>query len=74
MKDGESSVVTGLIDMNDSRSINGYPFLGQVPGLGYGSSVHNKNIAEDELLVVITPHILRLADQTPFAMELPPSH
>jgi len=31
-------------------------------------------VAEDELLVVITPHILRLSNQTPFAMELPPSH
>ena len=58
----------------NSRSINGYPFLGQVPGLGYGASVHNKNVSEDELLIVITPHILRLADQAPFAMELPPAH
>ena len=74
VKDGESSVVTGLIDMSDTRSINGYPFLGQVPGLSYGTSVRNKNVAEDELLVVITPHILRLSNQTPFAMELPPSH
>lgn len=74
VKDGESSVVTGLIDMNDSRSINGYPFLGRVPGLNYGTAVHDKNVTEDELLVVITPHIVRLADQTPFAMELPPAH
>jgi len=74
VRDGESSVVTGLIDMSDTRSINGYPFLGQVPGLSYGTSVRNKNVAEDELLVVITPHILRLSNQTPFAMELPPSH
>ena len=74
VKDGETSVVTGLIDMNDSRSINGYPFLGQVPGLGYGASVHNKNVTEDELLITITPHILRLADQAPLALELPPAH
>ncbi len=74
VKDGETSVVTGIIDMNDSRSISGYPFLGQVPGLGYSASVHNKNVTEDELLIVITPHILRLADQTPFALELPPAH
>ncbi len=74
VKDGESSVVTGIIDMSDTRDINGYPFLGQIPGLGYGASVHNKNVAQDELLVVITPHILRLSNQTPFAMELPPSH
>jgi len=74
LKDGESSVITGMIDMNDTRSINGYPFLGQIPGLGYGASVHNKNVTQDELLVVITPHILRLPDRTPFAVELPPNH
>ncbi len=74
MKNGESSVITGLIDMNDTRSINGYPFLGTVPGLNYGAALHNKNVSEDELLVVITPHVLRLPDQQSFAVELPPSH
>jgi hypothetical protein len=74
VKDGEASVVTGMIDMNDSRSINGYPFLGQVPGLGYGASVHDKNVTQDELLVVITPHILRVAEHASFAVELPLSH
>ena len=74
VKDGESSVITGMIDMNDTRAINGYPFLGQIPGLGYGASVHNKNVNEDELLVVITPHILRMPEQNSFAVQLPPSH
>jgi general secretion pathway protein D len=74
VKDGESSVVTGLIDMNDSRAINGYPFLGNVPGLNYAATVHNKNVSEDELLVIITPHIVRQAEQNSFAVELPPSH
>jgi len=74
VKDGEPSVVTGMIDMNDSRGVTGYPFLGQVPGLGYGASVHNKNVTQDELLVVITPHILRTAEHASFAVELPPSH
>jgi len=74
VKDGESSVVTGLIDMNDSRALNGYPFLGNVPGLNYAAAVHNKNVSEDELLIVITPHILRQAEQNSFAVELPPAH
>ncbi len=74
VKNGESSVITGMIDMNDTRSINGYPFLGRVPGLSYASSVHSKNVSQDELLVVITPHILRMAEHTSFAVELPPSH
>jgi len=74
VKDGESSVVTGLIDMNDTRSLNGYPFLGQVPGLSYASSVHNKNVTGDELLVVITPHVVRSPEPTSFAVTLPPAH
>ena len=74
VQNGESSVVTGMIDMNDTRSIAGYPFLGQVPGLGYGGSVHNKNVRQDELLVVITPHALSLPEHASFAIELPPDH
>jgi len=74
VKNGESSVITGLISMDDSRSINGYPFLGRVPGLTDATSVHNKNITDDELLVVITPHIVRLPEETSFAVELPRNH
>lgn len=74
VKDGESSVITGMIDMSDTRAINGYPFLGQIPGLNYAAALHNKNVTHDELLVVITPHILRLADHASFAVELPPAH
>ena len=74
VKNGESSVMTGLIDLNDSRAINGYPFLARVPGLSYGASVHNKNVTEDELLVVITPHVVRSAEQNSFAVQMPPSH
>jgi general secretion pathway protein D len=72
VKNGESSAVTGLIDMNDSPTTTGYPFLGEIPGLSYASSVHNKNISQDELLVVITPHISSLPEHTSFAAELPP--
>lgn len=73
-KNGESSVVTGLISIDDSRAINGYPFLSRVPGLTYATSVHDKNLTDDELLVVITPHILRLPDRSSFAVQLPPNH
>ncbi len=73
-KNGESSVVTGMISIDDTRSINGYPFLGRVPSLTYASSVHNKNVEDDELLIVITPHVLRLPDQNSFAVRLPPNH
>ena len=74
VKSGESSVVTGLYSKEDDRSISGYPFLTRVPGLTYASTVHNKTVNDDVLLVVITPHILREAEQTSFAVQLPPNH
>src|SRR5271157_4341083 len=59
LRDGESSVVTGLLSRADALSLMGYPFLSRVPGLSYLASEHTKNVTDDELLVVITPHIVR---------------
>ena len=71
VKDGESSVVTGLLTSADALSLGGYPFLSTVPGVTYGASLHNKNGMDDELMVVITPHILRMPERTSFAGMLP---
>jgi len=70
VKDGESSVVTGLLTSADALSLGGWPFA-QVPELTYAASLHNKNAMDDELLVVITPHILRMPERTSFAGMLP---
>jgi tetratricopeptide (TPR) repeat protein len=74
LKSGESSVITGLISSADSRSISGLPFLARVPALTYAASGHTKNDMEDDLLVVITPHILRLPETKSFAVQLPSGH
>jgi general secretion pathway protein D len=74
LKNGESSVMAGLISSADSRSISGWPFLARVPGVNYATSDHTKNNMEDDLLVVITPHILRLPETNSFAVQLPSGH
>src|SRR5271165_4287878 len=71
VKEGQSSVVTGLLSSADALSLNGYPFLSRVPGLSYASSQHNKNGMDDELMVVITPHIVRAPERNSFAQTLP---
>ncbi len=71
LKNGESGVVAGLISKADARSINGYPFLSRVPGLSYAASLHDKNVQDSELLVVITPHIVSMSENNSFAMQLP---
>ncbi len=72
--EGEESVVSGLISQQDARTLMGFPFLSQVPGLSYGFSEHDKNVNDDTLLIVITPHIVRLPETRTFAVQLPTGH
>lgn len=74
VKNGEAGVVAGLVSKSDSRSISGYPFLSRVPGVNYGFAEHEKNVTGDDLLVVITPQILRMPNQNGIAMQLPTGH
>lgn len=74
LKNEESGVVAGLLSKADALSLSGYPFLSRVPGLTYAASVHTKNVNDDELLVVMTPHIVRMANTEGFAVQLPVGH
>jgi tetratricopeptide (TPR) repeat protein len=74
LKNEESGVVAGMISKADSQSLSGYPFLSRVPAVTYASAVHNKNVNDDELLVVMTPHIVRMASSAGFAVQLPVGH
>jgi general secretion pathway protein D len=74
LKNEESGVVAGLISKADSRSLSGYPFLSRVPVATYAAGVHDKNVNDDELLIVMTPHIVRMASSAGFAVQLPVGH
>ena len=74
VKSGESSVVAGIIDESDSRSVNGWPFLSRVPGLTYAGAQHDKTVNNADLLIVVTPHILRAPRHESVAIALPMGH
>jgi type II secretory pathway component GspD/PulD (secretin) len=58
LKDGEPAVVAGEVSQTDTRSMSGIPGLGMVPILNQ-AMVNNTNQANnDELMIVITPHVL----------------
>ncbi len=58
LKDGEPAVVAGSISNSELRSLTGIPGLGGVPGLNQIMTNNTKEDDQDELLIVITPHIL----------------
>jgi hypothetical protein len=56
--DGEPAVVAGAISRSEMRSMTGIPGLGAVPGFNRIMTTNSKTTEDDEILVVITPHVL----------------
>jgi general secretion pathway protein D len=59
LKDGEISVLGGLIERTETKNVNGIPGLAQLPLFRYLFSDNSTEVKEDEVLIVLTPHILR---------------
>ena len=58
LRDGEPAVVAGAITRSEQRSMTGIPGLGTIPGLNQVMTSNSKQEQEDELLIVITPHVI----------------
>lgn len=65
LKDGEVSILGGLWQQTESNTVNGWPGLSKIPFLRYFFSDNKKELEEDEVLIVLTPHIVRFPDITP---------
>ena len=57
LSDGEPAVVAGSVTRNDTFSMNGIPGFGSVPGLNRIMTSNSRQEDQDELLLVITPHV-----------------
>jgi general secretion pathway protein D len=62
LKEGESSIIGGIISDFDSVSTEGIPGVERVPLLKYLFATESKDRQEGELIIVITPHVVRLPD------------
>jgi general secretion pathway protein D len=59
VKDGEPSVVAGIVEEQFTRSTSGYPGVGQVPFLSGLLNTNSKEHSRTQILIVVTPHIIR---------------
>jgi general secretion pathway protein D len=64
LKEGEVSVLGGLVQRAESKTLNGWPGLAKLPLLHYLFSDDKKEIQEDEVLIVLTPRIVRIPEWT----------
>jgi len=62
LKDGESSLIGGILDDSQTRSLSGIPGLAQIPILRYLFGQTQTDHSEDETVFAITPHIIRGPD------------
>jgi len=58
--DGEPAIVASSVSVNEQNTLTGIPGLSQIPGLRQVGSITNKTEEDDEIMVVITPHIIDL--------------
>ena len=64
LKEGEVSILAGLIQRTDTNTLNGWPWLANVPIMRYLFSATNKEIQDSEVLIVLTPRIVRMPEWT----------
>ncbi len=60
LRDGEVNILGGLIQRSQSEITTGWPGLSQVPFLRYFTSSTTVNDLEQEVLIVVTPRVIRL--------------
>ncbi len=58
LKDGEPAFIAGMVTTSDQRSLNGLPLFARIPGFGVLTSQNSKQNEEDELLILLTPHVV----------------
>jgi general secretion pathway protein D len=62
--DGEVSLIAGILEDTDTKSLGGYPYLSKIPILRYLFAQEDKERQETEVVFAITPHIVRSQDVT----------
>ncbi len=49
LKEGEPSIVAGLLDNEETKSLNGIPGLANLPGVGYAFGLRTNSLTDTEL-------------------------
>lgn len=70
VKDQETVVIGGLIQDSEEETVQKVPFLGDIPGLGWLFKTKTKNRKKTNLMILLTPHIVKDAvDMTAVSAE-----
>jgi type II secretory pathway component GspD/PulD (secretin) len=68
LRENQTSVLSGIVETNEARTISGYPETSTIPGAGYLTGNRSVDVKDSEMLFVITPRALRLPRRNPRAI------
>ena len=69
LKEGEVNILAGILQRTDTRSVSGTPGLGEIPLLKYLFSSQSHEVATDEVVFMLTPHIVRESVLSPLNLR-----
>jgi len=64
LRDGETNMLAGLIRDDERRVLSGLPGLSDLPVIGHLFSYNRKESQQTDILLTLTPHIVRILDLT----------
>jgi general secretion pathway protein D len=62
IKDGQTTLVAGVSQNNETKSVKGLPLIGLIPILGRFFATPETDNKQSDVVITVTPHILRRAD------------
>ncbi len=65
LHDNQTLIIGGLIQEVDTRTISSLPILGNIPIIGGLFKNNNTNNTSNELVIIVTPHIIHDGEPTP---------
>jgi general secretion pathway protein D len=69
LKEGESNILGGLLQEQNNRTVSGTPGLGEIPGLKYLFSTQQHEVQHEEIVFLITPHLVRALEIDPINLR-----
>lgn len=66
LKDGEVSLLGGMLQQQDMEAFSGIPGLAQIPVLKYLFGQKNTDVMDNEIVFAVIPHIVRRKDLNEF--------
>ena len=68
VKENETAVLAGVLQHQTSASLNGTPGIAAIPEIGLFAGDQNNQNQDQELLILVTPRMVRLAPRTDHAI------